>query len=101
MTQQKICKACLVEKDYSEFSPNPKMISGCINTCKSCTAKKARNNPIKRHRNIVYGRVMPRQMAREKTRKQKQIVKYGLDVSQAIDALNEDCEEIDRFIGVF
>lgn len=98
MTQQKkICKECLVEKNYSDFSPNKRMTSGCINICRKCAIKIYQRKRIRK----VYGLSIPRSLAIKKTKKQKQIAEYGVDVSQAIDALNEDYEDISCLVGVF
>lgn len=51
---KKCCKKCGVEKDFSEFTKDPRMKDGCVHKCKQCRSEELkhryRTDPVYRAR---------------------------------------------------
>lgn len=72
-TERKVCRICGKSLPVSCFWTNPRLTGGLEHKCKRCTHAKA------------YGLLLPRDVAKEKTRRINLITKYGLDTVEMLE----------------
>jgi hypothetical protein len=81
----KKCTTCGKEKEPKEFAKDKRAKDGLDARCKKCAI--ARKN---KYQPLVTGQVRPRQKTRKDTLRQQLIVKHGLAVVEAMEAIG-DC----------
>lgn len=85
-TEQKMkkCTKCLKEKPLAEFEAKKQTSTGYGSRCKKCATA-----IHKKYRPPVAGITKPRKQSIKDTWRQEQIVKYGIAVVEAMEALHD------------
>ena len=71
--ERKVCRICGKSLSVSSFWTNPRLTGGLEHKCKRCAHAKA------------YGLLLPREVAKEKTRRLNMIAKYGIETVEMLE----------------
>ncbi len=71
--ERKVCRICGKSLPVNCFWPNPRLSGGIEHKCKRCFHDRA------------YGILLPREVAKEKTRRINMVTKYGIETVEMLE----------------
>lgn len=94
----KTCPKCGKEKHVADFPKDKSSKDGLYSYCKECCSSRSRNT-----KPTVYGNMLTRKKARDKTIHQALIVKHGIAVVEAMESTefdDHDSDDVRNFMSL-